>query len=146
VRAVVLKDAPTEVLFEAMLTVLLGRRWLDHRLTADLMEMVGALAHPSNPAASRSPFGLTRREREVLPLVVAGYANKEIARVCAVSEETVKHHLTRMFDKVGASNRLELALIATRSGLVTDAAGTASTHATQPPHHPGVLRNLVTSG
>jgi two-component system nitrate/nitrite response regulator NarL len=117
VRGVVLKDAPTEVLFESILAVLVGRRWLDQRLVADLMELVSTFAHPSNPAAGR-PFGLTRREREVLALVAAGYANKEIARVCAVSEETVKHHLTRMFDKVGVSNRLELALMATASGLV----------------------------
>jgi len=119
VRAVVLKDAPTEVLFECILAVLVGRRWLDRRLVADLMELVSTFAHPSNRAAAR-PFGLTPREQEVLVLVAAGYPNKEIARACAVSEETVKHHLTRMFDKVGASNRLELALIATESGLVTE--------------------------
>jgi two-component system, NarL family, nitrate/nitrite response regulator NarL len=51
--------------------------------------------------------------------VAAGCANKEIAHKCAVSEETIKHHLTRMFDKVGASNRLELAMVATRNGLDT---------------------------
>ena len=54
----------------------------------------------------------------MLSLVVAGCANKEIAQRFAVSEETVKHHLTRMFDKVGAANRLELALAATRNDLV----------------------------
>jgi two-component system, NarL family, nitrate/nitrite response regulator NarL len=139
VRGVVLKDAPTQVLFEAILSVLVGRHWLDQRLVADLMEIVGALAHPSSPAAGRRPFGLTRRESEVLGLVVVGYSNKEIARCCAVSEETVKHHLTRIFDKVGASNRLELALIATESGLVSDPPGAASTHAAQPPPPAGVL-------
>jgi two-component system nitrate/nitrite response regulator NarL len=122
VGGVVLKDAPTEVLFEAILSVLVGRPWLDPRLVADLMEMVSALPHPSNDRTRRRPFGLTRRELEVLALVVGGYPNKEIARACSVSEETVKHHLTRMFDKVGASNRLELALIATESGLVGDPA------------------------
>jgi two-component system nitrate/nitrite response regulator NarL len=64
---------------------------------------------------------LTAREREVLTLVAEGCANKEIAQRFAVSEETIKHHLTRMFDKLGASNRLELAMLATRNGLVTDA-------------------------
>jgi DNA-binding NarL/FixJ family response regulator len=54
----------------------------------------------------------------VLGLVVAGYANKDIAREFAVSEETIKHHLTRMFDKVGVSNRLELAMFATERGLL----------------------------
>jgi two-component system, NarL family, nitrate/nitrite response regulator NarL len=119
VRGVVLKDAATEVLFEAIVNVLVGGYWLDQTLVAQLMEIVGTLADPENPATSSRPFGLTRREREVLDLVVAGYANKEIAQTCAVSEETVKHHLTRIFDKVGASNRLELAIRANESGLVT---------------------------
>jgi len=54
----------------------------------------------------------------VLTLVVEGCGNKEIAQRFAVSEETIKHHLTRMFDKVGAVNRLQLAMVATRNGLV----------------------------
>jgi two-component system nitrate/nitrite response regulator NarL len=125
-RGVVLKDAPTEVLFESILAVLAGRCWLDRRLVGDLMEMVGALAHPSNPEADHRPFGLTPRERQVLTLVVAGYTNKEIARDCAVSKETVKHHLTRIFHKVGAPNRLALALIATEAGLVREPAAVPS--------------------
>jgi DNA-binding NarL/FixJ family response regulator len=146
VRGVVLKDAPTEVLFESILAVLVGRRWLDRRLVADLMETVSTLAHPSNPAAGHRPFGLTQREREVLTLVVAGYPNKEIARAFAVSEETVKHHLTRMFDKVGASNRLALALIATEAGLISEPVAVAPADPVQPAHGPGVLRSLGTSG
>jgi two-component system nitrate/nitrite response regulator NarL len=117
VRGVVLKDSTTELLFEAMMSVLSGRHWLGKTLVADLMEMVGTLARQSDGGELKHPFGFTRREREVLSLVVAGCANKEIARQCAVSEETVKHHLTRMFNKAGASNRLELAMVATERGL-----------------------------
>jgi DNA-binding NarL/FixJ family response regulator len=76
--------------------------------------MVRPLIQSSKPADG----GLTRREHEVLRLVVAGHPNKDVARACGVSEETIKHHLTRIFDKVGASNRLELATIATKRGLV----------------------------
>jgi two-component system, NarL family, nitrate/nitrite response regulator NarL len=143
-RGVVVKDAPTELLFEAIMCVMAGRRWLDQALVADLMEMVGTLADPSSPAADRQPFGLTPREREVLALVVAGYANKEIARACGVSEETIKHHLTRMFDKVGASNRLELAMLATTAGLLDESSSPPKS--VQPVAAPRVLRDLVTSG
>jgi two-component system, NarL family, nitrate/nitrite response regulator NarL len=143
-RGVVLKDAPTELLFEAIMCVMTGRRWLDQALVADLMEMVGTMADPSSPAADRQPFGLTPRELEVLALVVAGYANKEIARACGVSEETIKHHLTRMFDKVGASNRLELAMLATRAGLLDGSSSPPKP--VQPAAAPQVLRDLVTSG
>jgi two-component system, NarL family, nitrate/nitrite response regulator NarL len=143
-RGVVQKDAATELLFEAIMCVIAGGRWLDQTLVGDLMEMVGTLADPSSPATDRSGFCLTPREREVLALVVAGYANKEIARSCGVSEETIKHHLTRMFDKVGASNRLELAMRATESGLL-DGSGVPPT-SLPPAPAPRVLRPLVTSG
>jgi DNA-binding NarL/FixJ family response regulator len=118
VRGLVLKDSTTELVFEAMMCVVSGGHWLGKTLVADLMEMVGTLARQSGGAGLKDPFGFTPREREVLSLVVAGCANKEIARQCAVSEETVKHHLTRMFNKVGASNRLELAMAATERGLL----------------------------
>jgi two-component system nitrate/nitrite response regulator NarL len=143
-RGVVLKDAPTELLFEAIMCVMAGRRWLDQALVADLMEMVGTLPDQSSPAADRQPFSLTPREREVLALVVAGYANKEIARACDVSEETIKHHLTRMFDKVGASNRLELAMLATESRLLDGSSSPPKS--LQPAGAHRVLRDVVTSG
>jgi two-component system, NarL family, nitrate/nitrite response regulator NarL len=117
VRGIVRKDESTELLFEAIMRVVAGQHWLGPSLVADLMELVRTSAQSANGSV-RQPFGLTPREREVLALVAAGYPNKEIARTCAVSEETVKHHLTRMFDKVGASNRLELAMVATQVGLL----------------------------
>jgi two-component system nitrate/nitrite response regulator NarL len=118
VRGLLLKDATTEVLFEAIACVLAGRYWLGQTLVTDLLEVVRPLIQSSRAAGGSLTFGLTPREREVLTLIVAGYANKDIARECAVSEETIKHHLTRMFDKVGVSNRLELAMAATERGLL----------------------------
>jgi DNA-binding NarL/FixJ family response regulator len=119
VRGLVRKDETTELLFAAIMHVMAGRHWVGQTLVADLMELVRTSVQLSGDAP-RHAFGLTRREREVLALVAAGYPNKEIATTCAVSEETVKHHLTRMFDKVGASNRLELARVATEAGLVNE--------------------------
>ncbi len=119
VRGVVLKDSATELLFEAIMRVLSGQSWIGPALISDLVEMVRALADGEQGKGGRPP-GFTPREREVLALVVEGYPNKEIAERCAVSEETIKHHLTRMFDKVGASNRLELAIKATQSGLAAE--------------------------
>ena len=115
-RGVVLKDCATELLFEAITRVMAGQSWVGPTLIGDLMDVVRNLAHQPSGAARHQPF--TPREREVLSLVVEGCANKEIAQRFAVSEETIKHHLTRMFDKVGAANRVELALTATRNGLV----------------------------
>ncbi len=59
---------------------------------------------PGNPAAVAS-LGLTPREVEVLGLLAAGQANKEIARALGVSPNTVKTHLTRLYEKLGVSSR-----------------------------------------
>ena len=63
------------------------------------------------------PFGLTSREREIVSAVVVGYSNKEIAQEFSVTEDTVKHHLTDIFNKLGVSNRLELAVASIHHGL-----------------------------
>ena len=119
VRGVVLKDSTTELLFDAIVSVLAGQYFLGRTLLTDFIETVRPLIDSSRTQGGKLAFGLTPREREVLALVSAGCANKEIARQCSVSEETVKHHLTRIFDKVGASNRTELAMLAARNGLDT---------------------------
>ena len=116
-RGVVRKDSPTERLFAAMTSVVAGASWVDQTLTSDLLDAVRMAAHPRRGLPA-PPFGLTRREREVVALVIEGCNNREIAQRFAVTRETVKHHLTRIFDKVGAANRVELALVATRHGFV----------------------------
>jgi two-component system, NarL family, nitrate/nitrite response regulator NarL len=117
VRGLILKDATTELLFDAIMSVMAGKYWLGQSLMTDFIETVRPLIGASKATGGKLSYGLTPREREVLTLVSAGCANKEIAHRCAVSEETVKHHLTRIFDKVGASNRTELAMIAAQNGL-----------------------------
>jgi len=119
VRGVILKDSTTEVLFDAIVSVLAGQYFLGRALLTDFIETVRPLIDSSRAQGGKLAFGLTPREREVLTLVSAGCANKEIARQCGVSEETVKHHLTRIFGKLGASNRTELAMLAARNGLDT---------------------------
>ena len=63
----------------------------------------------------RSP--LSTREREIVALVAQGYKNKEMAEKMFISEQTVKNHLHNIFDKLGVSDRLELALYAIHKGL-----------------------------
>jgi DNA-binding NarL/FixJ family response regulator len=118
VRGLVLKNVTTELLFEAMMCVCAGQYWLEQTLVTDLLETVRPLIQASSAAGGQFSYGLTPRERQIVAMVVAGAANKEIARACSVSEQTVKHHLTRIFDKVGATSRVELAMLALRQGLV----------------------------
>lgn len=64
----------------------------------------------SGPAERK--FGLTARELEIMNAVANGQRNREIALTYKIRECTVKHHLTRIFDKVGVYSRLELAMFA----------------------------------
>jgi two-component system, NarL family, nitrate/nitrite response regulator NarL len=120
-RGLLLKTMTTEVLFEAMMCVLAGGYWIGQTLLTDLLETMRPLIQSSREGPSPLPWKLTARERQVLGMVAAAHGNKEIARRFNVSEETVKHHLTRLFAKIGASTRLELAMLATRHGIVEPA-------------------------
>jgi two-component system, NarL family, nitrate/nitrite response regulator NarL len=117
IRGFVLKDSTTDVLFQAIASVLAGNYCIGHTLVKDLMDIV-RMTTTQVPGRARHAFGLTPREHEVLGLVSAGYPNKEIARKVAVSHDTVKHHLTRIYGKVGVSNRVELMREAMRNGLL----------------------------
>ena len=62
-------------------------------------------------------LGLTRREREVLPLVAAGHTNKRIAEILFISENTAGVHVSNILGKLGVSTRTEAAAVAARLGL-----------------------------
>jgi two-component system nitrate/nitrite response regulator NarL len=119
-RGIVLKDSATELLFKSMASVIKGQLWVGREAVSDLVqalrEQMSSPQDGSSPPAKR--FGLTPRELEVVGAIVSGYSNREIAAKFSLSEDTVKHHLSKIFDKVGASNRLELALFAVHHRLL----------------------------
>jgi len=110
-RGLVLKGAPTELLFKCVRKVHRGELWIGRETVADLLDLL-ATAEGSHPACPTRDFGLTPREREIVRLVVEGETNKAIAQRLSIGEDTVKHHLTSSFNKTGTSSRLELALFA----------------------------------
>ena len=114
---VVLKESATELLFKSIRSVMAGECWVGRDSVTDLVRALRE-SRPAGPEGARSTFGLTPREREILSSVVAGYTNREIAQKFSLSEDTVKHHLSNIFDKVGASNRVELTLFAVHHGLL----------------------------
>ena len=76
------------------------------------------LAESANNQTSRAHLAeLTDREREVTALAVAGYPNKNIARILGISHRTVEIHKSRVMHKTGAINLLDLARIAQEGGL-----------------------------
>ena len=104
-----LKDAEPEAIHEALRAAARGESPLAPKAAAELL-------------ASRAerPIGdveLTARERDVLQLVIAGDANKQIARKLGISEKTVKGHLTNLFQRIGVQDRTQAALWAERNGI-----------------------------
>ena len=117
-RGIVMKDASADLLFKSIRAVMNGQFWIEREAVSDLVAALRE-SRPATPSlSSLGPFNLTPRELDVLRAVVEGDANKEVASRLGVTEPTVKHHLTSIYDKVGVSNRLELALFAMHRGLV----------------------------
>jgi Response regulator containing a CheY-like receiver domain and an HTH DNA-binding domain len=113
-RGFVLKESGAMQLLESIRIVHGGDYFVGRECMADLVSAVRSrgLAIDGKIPRQKADFGLTARERQIVSAVVNAYQNKEIAEKFAISEKTVKHHLTNIFNKVGVSNRLELALFA----------------------------------
>jgi DNA-binding NarL/FixJ family response regulator len=111
-HGVVLKHAALELLLKSIRCVNDGQYWVDQGSVSDLIQALRQIRPSQSASRGKSDFGVTSREREVIELIVAGYTNKDLARKLNISEHTVKHHLSNIFDKLGVSNRLELVLYA----------------------------------
>jgi len=116
-RGVVLKDSATQILLKSIRAVMQGEYWVGRESVSNLVQYLRTLVSPSAGFPQRNKYRLTPRELEIIAAVVAGFANKEIAQYFKISEDTVKHHLSNIFDKVGVSSRLELALFAVNQSL-----------------------------
>jgi len=116
-RGVVLKEAATELLFKAIRSVVAGQYWVGRDLVTDIVRLLRerrATAQRRRPTPAER---LTAREREIVAAVAAGASNREVAQRLALAEDTVKHHMSNIFDKLGVSNRAELASYAASHGL-----------------------------
>jgi DNA-binding NarL/FixJ family response regulator len=139
-RGIITRRASPEMLCKSVRAVALGETWISRRVTNKLVHMFQfgsqsewsqavsgvvapvpvamAAAAPMQARPQENRFGLTRRERQIVEALSEGMANKDIASHYSISECTVKHHLTRIFDKVGVYSRLELLVFAKHHGLV----------------------------
>ena len=124
-RGVVLKESATELLFKAIRSVVAGQYWLRHETVTDIVQHLREQAASSRREASPAER-LTARERQVIAGVATGESNREIATRLGLSEITVKHHVSNIFDKLGVSNRAELAVYATSRGLAGPPPATGS--------------------
>ncbi|MFZ0963057.1 MAG: response regulator transcription factor [Terriglobia bacterium] len=120
-HGVVLKGAPREVLLRSIHSVIAGQYWLDHESVSIVIEALRKSPPFQNGAPCGKDFGLTPSELKIVAKVASGSSNKKVSQEFSISERTVKHHLTNIFDKLGISSRLELAVFALERGLVNKA-------------------------
>jgi DNA-binding NarL/FixJ family response regulator len=119
---ILMKSSAPALIIKSIQKVNAGEIWLDSNTTAAVIRQ---FANPGDVAAQllhgngkpRERAQLSQREREIIVLIAQGYKNKEIAEKMFITEQTVKNHLHNVFDKLGVSDRLELALYAIHNSL-----------------------------
>jgi DNA-binding NarL/FixJ family response regulator len=105
------KDKALHELVSAIHVIRTGEMYIPAELLPGLLNRLG----PTDPRADRD---LTKREREVLSLLANGMSNRAIAADLVVSLNTVRNHVQRIIDKLGAHSKLEAVAIARREGLL----------------------------
>jgi two-component system, NarL family, nitrate/nitrite response regulator NarL len=123
-RGVVRKDASAELVLKAINKVHQGELWIDHEV---LDRVLNDFIHPKtmrkpDPEAEKKAT-LTARERKIIGVIIEGRGalNKEIAKQIFISEQTLRNHLTSIYQKLDVSNRLELYVYAVKHQLGADA-------------------------
>ncbi len=112
------KDAAAGRLLEGLRCVAGGGFYLDPAISQDVSRelLVGGRKEAGEPATAYD--SLTRREREVMRMVVEGLTTKEVAEALAVSVKTAEHHRCNLMKKLGLQNSVELVRYASRLGLI----------------------------
>jgi DNA-binding NarL/FixJ family response regulator len=111
---IVTRDQSIATLVRAIERVHASEAWYSRTSVATLLKSLPRTGAALDPEAARVS-ALTRREREVMRLASEGLSNREIAARLFISEITVRHHLTSVFEKLGVANRFELLRLASRA-------------------------------
>jgi DNA-binding NarL/FixJ family response regulator len=117
-HGIIFRHSALPLLLKCIRCVSDGQYWVGRESVSDLVEALRRTVRDSRTSTASGDFGISNREMQVITHVVAGYTNKDLGRKLGISEQTVKHHLTNIFDKLGVSNRLELVLFAIDHGWI----------------------------
>jgi DNA-binding NarL/FixJ family response regulator len=112
VSGYLLKDASPDALVDAARNAIEGNAVIHPQLTKTFIEEAQAATDEPRPAP------LSKREREILQKVADGATTRQVASELGVSPHTVKTHLERIFEKLGANDRAQAVAIAIRTGIV----------------------------
>ena len=112
-----LKDTPPEEIVAAIGKVAAGEPMLSPSVTQTLIRRIRDGADPATAEVEAKLAALTEREREVAVAIGRGLSNAEIGAELYLSVATVKAHVSRLFDKLGTTNRVQIALLVHDAGL-----------------------------
>jgi two-component system, NarL family, nitrate/nitrite response regulator NarL len=118
-RGIVHKEEPPETLLKAITKVFEGELWLDRARTGRIFVELSRQKTASVDPEKKKLASLTEREQDVVRRLAShpGAANKKLAEGLHIGEHTLRNHLSRIYDKLGVPNRLELYVFAQRHGL-----------------------------
>jgi len=116
-RGIVLKESPREDLIDSICCVIEGKYWLDNRSMPIVIQALRKAPPTQNVGGQANHHGLTPCELKIVGKIANGSSNKELGMEFNMSERTVKHHLTNIFNKLGISGRVALAVFALENGL-----------------------------
>src|SRR5882724_1382801 len=111
-RGVMRKDSPADLVLKAIRCVNAGQHWVRRDKITDVLQSLSKETSPWLNGPLGRDLHVTSREIQIISAILHGGSNKDIAKQFGLSEDTVKHHLTHIFDKLGVCTRLELALFA----------------------------------
>ena len=98
VRGVVTSEANAQLLMKAIRTVQAGQYWISRHEAGDIIDFMRNPVSADGPSRS---YGLTNQQLRIATAIAEGLSNKEIAQKLSITEDTVKHHLTKVFEKLG---------------------------------------------
>jgi len=119
IKGLILKEESADILFKAIEKIKEGEIWFDRTLMGETIRQLvneRQMLH-DNPKAHVTN-ALTDREMQVVDLICKGMKNRPIAEQLFITETTVRHHLTSVFNKLGITSRLELVIYAFKHNLV----------------------------
>ncbi len=126
VRGVVNKTAAITDLKDTLQSVRAGNFWVLDKEVRNIVQTLESLRERIRFQAPKPTYNLTPRELDIVKCITRGASNKDIGREFTISEETVKRHLSNIFDKTGVGTRLELAIFAICRKLATPALAVAA--------------------
>lgn len=119
ISGLVLKEERADTLFKAIEKINGGEIWFDRTIMGEtIRQLVDEKQFMHDYPKAHVTNGLTDREKQVVELICKGMKNKDIAESLFITETTVRHHLTSVFNKLEITSRLELVIYAFKHGLV----------------------------